>query len=211
MYHPIELYRNFGYWNDICDSPPPSNVLLVGAIAIFFDFVCVIVAWGELTSCGYDFIYEGAPKLTTVSLCRSICVCAVYWRIDCFLSGLMHINWAFIPLLSPGGHDFYRGLAISTLSRSALFGMPEYINFLALDYFAYSDAGDCLEYCIAFFFLLLKYTRFGRGILRRRGEEAARFPGSIRTVRIFPLWLPGFFSPGGVMMSDAWLAGTQNC
>ncbi|MDY0093121.1 MAG: ABC transporter permease [Candidatus Vecturithrix sp.] len=189
--------------------------LSVGAIVGFSSILFASLLHGAIFTFMPDtiFIYEGAPKLTPVfpmpfNFVFVLCIGVLIG----FLSGLMSYKLgihSFIITLAV--MIFTRGLAISYTHGQPLFGMPEYINFLAYGQFLRIPM-PVIVWIIAslFSFLLLKYTRFGRGIYAvGGGEEAARLSGiNPGLYRIFPFMASGFFSAlVGVMMSGRMACG----
>ncbi len=153
------------------------------------------------------FIYEGAPKLTPIlplplDILFVLAVGAVVGLASGFLSHRFRVHSFIITLCIM---MLTRGLAISYTRGQPLFGVPDPVSFLAYGMPAKVPMPTIIWLGLSLLcLLLLRYTRFGRGIYAvGGGEEAARLSGiQPAWYRIFPYVASGFFAAlVGIMMS----------
>ena len=183
--------------------------LSIGSVVGFASILFASLLHGSLFTFMPDkiFVYEGVPKLTPLfptftDFLFVLLVGAFIGFINGALSHKFKIHSFIITLTMM---IFIRGLAISYTHGQPLFGVPEYINFLAYgQLFRIPMPVIIWAITCLFSILLLKYTRFGRRIYAvGGGEEAARLSGiDPGTYRIFPFIMSGFFAAlTGLLMS----------
>jgi len=189
--------------------------LSIGSIVGFSSILFASLLHGSIFTFMPDtiFIYEGVPKLTPIfPLPVNFLFVLLIGSFIGFLSGLISYKFGIHSfIITLGIMIFVRGLAISYTHGQPLFGMPEYVNFLAYGEVLYIPMPVIIWIVASIFSIfLLKYTRFGRGIYAvGGGEEAARLSGiNPGTYRIFPFIMSGFFAAlVGLMMSGRMACG----
>ncbi len=195
--------------------------LSVGSIVGFASILYATLMHGSIFTFMPEtiFIYKAAPELTTMFELTTVFPLAVNFLFVLFIGAVVgsisgSISYklgihSFIVTLSI--MIFIRGLAISYTHGQPLFGVPDYVSFLAYGTLFYIPMPVIIWICAsAISIILLKYTRFGRRIYAVGGdEEAARLSGINPAIyRIFPFLISGIFaSLVGIMMCGRMACG----
>lgn len=189
--------------------------LSVGSIVGFSSILFATMLHGSVFTFMPEniFIYEGVPNLSPVlplglNVLFVLLVCSALGLISGSISYRFRIH-SFIITLSM--MIFIRGLAVSYTHGQPLYGMPEYVDFLAYGKVLHIPMPAVIWILASLLSAaVLKYTRFGRGIYAVGGdEEAARLSGLNPAVyRIAPLVFSGFFAAlVGILMSGRMASG----
>jgi len=167
--------------------------LSVGSVVGFASILYATILHGSFFTFMPEeiFIYSGAPKLTPIlplpfDVLFVLLVGAFIGLISGFISYRFRIHSFIVTLCFM---IFIRGLAVSYTHGQPLFGIPDPISFLAYGLVAKVPMPTIIWLGISLLcFLLLKFSRFGRGIYAvGGGEEAARLSGlEPAKYRIFP-------------------------
>lgn len=183
--------------------------LSVGSVVGFASILYATVLHGSFFTFMPEeiFVYTGAPTLTPIlplplDILFVLLVGALIGFISGFLSYRFRIHSFIVTLCVM---IFIRGLAVSYTHGQPLFGVPDQVSFLAYGLVAKIPMPTIIWLGASLLcFLVLQYTRFGRGIYAvGGGEEAARLSGlQPAKYRIFPYIASGFFAAlVGIMMS----------
>ncbi len=189
--------------------------LSVGSIVGFASILYATLLHGSIFTFMPEtiFIYKAAPELTpvfplAVNFLFVLFIGAVVGSISGSISYKIGIH-SFIVTLSI--MIFIRGLAISYTHGQPLFGVPDYVSFLAYGTLFYIPMPAIIWiFASAISIILLKYMRFGRRIYAVGGdEEAARLSGINPAIyRISPFLFSGVFaSLVGIMMCGRMACG----
>ncbi|RKX74770.1 MAG: ABC transporter permease [Spirochaetes bacterium] len=189
--------------------------LSVGSMVGFSSILYATMLHGAIFTFMPDniFIYTGSPQLTPlfpqgINIVVVFLICSVFGFISGSISYKFRIHSFIVTLCFM---IFIRGLAVSYTHGQPLFGMPEYINFIAYGTFLSIPMPAIIWLTASVFSIfLLRYTRFGRGIYAVGGdEEAARLSGIKSAIyRIMPFIFSAFFaSLVGIMMSGRMACG----
>jgi len=183
--------------------------LSVGAIVGFSSILFATLLHGSIFTFMPDtiFIYGNQIELTPFfAIPFNLIFVLFIGSIIGFVNGIISYKFnihSFIVTLAI--MIFIRGLAISYTDGQPLFGVPEYIEFLA-----YGELLNIPMPIIIWAFvsilsiMFLKFTHFGRGIYAVGGnEEAARLSGiNISTTKIVPFIISGLIAAlVGIIMS----------
>ncbi|PIE34790.1 hypothetical protein CSA56_06830 [candidate division KSB3 bacterium] len=189
--------------------------LSVGSIVGFSSILFATLLHGSIFTFMPEtiFVYDGLPELTPVfplfiNLLFVLFVGAFLGCISGLISYKLNIHSFIITLAIM---IFVRGLAVSYTHGQPLFGIPDYVNFLAYGEVLRIPMPTIIWIAASIFsILLLRYTRLGRGIYAvGGGEEAARLSGiNPGLYRVFPFVMSGFFAAlVGVIMSGRMACG----
>ncbi|MGQ9616789.1 MAG: ABC transporter permease [Spirochaetota bacterium] len=183
--------------------------LSVGSVVGFSSILYATILHGSIFTFmpGEIFIYTGAPTLNPIlpipfDIIFVLFTGIVIGFINGSLSFIFRIHSFIITL---GMMIFIRGLGICYTHGQPLFGVPDFVSFIAYGQKAYIPMPTIIWACVSFFsFIFLKYTRFGRRIYAVGGdEEAARLSGiQPGMYRIFPYIISSFLAAlVGIMMT----------